>query len=147
MGNSGSSAGGAPAAPAEPSYFQQANAAYDQVVKSIIRPPRCEYEKGALGPASFAFVGISYIRKDFTVLNPRGMKVHCSHWMPLPTERRSETIPCVVYMHGNSSSRVEALPMLSLVLSMGATLLSFDFCGSGHSEGEVSMSMSMCVCV
>lgn len=39
-------------------------------------------------------------------------------------------------MHGNSSARVEALPQLSLVLSLGATMLAFDFTGSGHSEGD-----------
>jgi alpha/beta superfamily hydrolase len=39
-------------------------------------------------------------------------------------------------MHGNSSSRLEALSALSLVLSLGATLLAFDFAGSGRSEGE-----------
>jgi hypothetical protein len=39
-------------------------------------------------------------------------------------------------MHGNSSARVEALSQLSLVLSLGATMVSFDFCGSGLSDGE-----------
>ena len=39
-------------------------------------------------------------------------------------------------MHGNSSSRLEALPQLSLVLHIGATLLTFDFAGSGMSGGE-----------
>jgi alpha/beta superfamily hydrolase len=39
-------------------------------------------------------------------------------------------------MHGNSSARVEALTQLSLVLSLGAQLVSFDFTGSGKSDGE-----------
>lgn len=39
-------------------------------------------------------------------------------------------------MHGNSSARVEALPQLSLALSLGATLVAFDFAGSGRSGGE-----------
>jgi alpha/beta superfamily hydrolase len=39
-------------------------------------------------------------------------------------------------MHGNSSARVEGLPELALCLSIGATMLSFDFAGSGQSEGE-----------
>lgn len=41
-----------------------------------------------------------------------------------------------MYMHGNSSARVEALPQLSLALTLGATLVAFDFAGSGKSEGE-----------
>ena len=45
-------------------------------------------------------------------------------------------MPCLIYMHGNSSARVEGLPQLPLALSIGATLLAFDFSGSGLSEGE-----------
>ena len=39
-------------------------------------------------------------------------------------------------MHGNSSARLEGIPQLTTVLSIGATLLSFDFSGSGLSDGE-----------
>jgi pimeloyl-ACP methyl ester carboxylesterase len=39
-------------------------------------------------------------------------------------------------MHGNSSARIEVLPQLSLILSLGATVLAFDFSGSGMSDGE-----------
>lgn len=39
-------------------------------------------------------------------------------------------------MHGNSSARLEALPQLTLALSLGATLVAFDFSGSGLSGGE-----------
>ena len=39
-------------------------------------------------------------------------------------------------MHGNSSARLEGIPQLTTVLSLGATLLSFDFSGSGQSEGD-----------
>ena len=58
-----------------------------------------------------------------------------SHWQPRGW-RRADQLPCVVYMHGNSSARVEALPQLSLALSLGATLVAFDFAGSGRSGGE-----------
>ena len=39
-------------------------------------------------------------------------------------------------MHGNSSARPEAIPQLSLALSLGATLVAFDFAGSGRSGGD-----------
>ena len=45
-------------------------------------------------------------------------------------------VPCMIYMHGNSSARVEAIPQLSLCLSLGICLLAFDFAGSGMSDGE-----------
>ena len=39
-------------------------------------------------------------------------------------------------MHGNSSARLEAIPQLAMVLSLGICLVSFDFTGSGLSGGE-----------
>jgi pimeloyl-ACP methyl ester carboxylesterase len=51
-------------------------------------------------------------------------------------ERTSDRIPVVIYMHGNSSARVEVLPQLSYLLSLGLAVFSFDFAGSGKSDGE-----------
>ena len=42
----------------------------------------------------------------------------------------------MIYLHGNSSARVEALPQLAPCLSIGASVFAFDFAGSGQSEGE-----------
>jgi len=39
-------------------------------------------------------------------------------------------------MHGNSSARVEVIPQLSYLLSLGLAVFSFDFAGSGKSDGE-----------
>ena len=64
----------------------------------------------------------------------RGYLLACSMWQPV--DRGTEKAPCIIYMHGNSSARVEALPQLTLTLSLGCTFLSFDFAGSGLSEGE-----------
>lgn len=89
-----------------------------------------------LGPALFEFGGKQYERLDFMLCNPRGLGIVCSHWQPIPSHRHAPILPCVIYMHGNSSSRLEALPQLSLVLSLGATLVTFDFTGSGQSDGD-----------
>ena len=45
-------------------------------------------------------------------------------------------MPVVLYLPGNSSSRVEAVPLLPYLLPMNITVLAFDFSGSGRSEGE-----------
>mmetsp|Transcript_27910 Transcript_27910/g.56238 ORF Transcript_27910/g.56238 Transcript_27910/m.56238 type:complete len:459 (+) Transcript_27910:67-1443(+) len=128
----------AAAAPEEkkPSYWEQASDGYEQLVNAIIRPPRAEYEDAHLGPREFKFAGRQFRRRDFNLRNERGMKIVCSHWEPFDRERRAAELPCIVYMHGNSSARVEAVPQLSLALSLGATLLAFDFTGSGQSDGE-----------
>jgi pimeloyl-ACP methyl ester carboxylesterase len=89
-----------------------------------------------LGPTTFFFAGKHFQRIDFELINPRNMKIHCSLWEPTTEDRPCPTMPCVIYMHGNSSSRLESLSALSMVLAMGASLLAFDFSGSGLSDGD-----------
>lgn len=125
-----------PKTPEQMSYYTMIKQAYQELVNAIIRPPRCQYELQHLGPAIFEFCGKTFQRTDFEIRNPRGHKIVCSLWEPTSQYRPNPILPCVIYMHGNSSARVEALPQLSMVLSLGATLLSFDFSGSGLSEGD-----------
>ena len=143
MGNSSSSsqssaASGEPAeaVPKPPSYYSMVKNSYQALVNAIIRPPRSKYEVSKLGPEQFLFCGKTITRKDFNLVNPREQRFCCSMWEPIDRDRANPLLPCVIYMHGNSSSRLESLSALSLVLSLGATLLSFDFAGSGHSDGD-----------
>lgn len=66
--------------------------------------------------------------------NKRKLKLECSHFEPVI--RPCERLPCVVYLHGNSSSRLEALACLDVLLTSNITLFCFDFSGCGLSEGE-----------
>jgi len=116
------------------SYFQMAKLGYQELVNAIIRPPRADYKMEALGPPAFTFCGKRFTRTDFTLKTKRGVNLECSHWEPV--ERITDKIPIVIYMHGNSSARVEVLPQLSYLLSMGVAVFSFDFAGSGKSDGE-----------
>lgn len=52
------------------------------------------------------------------------------------TKKRSRRHPVVIYLHGNSSARVEVVPQLGHLLSLGVTVVAFDFSGSGMSDGE-----------
>mmetsp|Transcript_14316 Transcript_14316/g.23697 ORF Transcript_14316/g.23697 Transcript_14316/m.23697 type:complete len:462 (+) Transcript_14316:162-1547(+) len=120
--------------PSQPSYYQMAKQGYQELVNAIIRPPRCQYSEQHLGPSKFKFCGKEFQRTDFKVTNPRNLEVCCSHWEP--KERSNPILPCVIYMHGNSSSRLECLPNLAMLLSLGITVLAIDFAGSGSSEGD-----------
>ena len=117
-------------------YIAMIKDSYQALVNAIIRPPRSQYETNQLGPTKFHFCGKNFQRTDFTLTNIRNLSIQCSMWEPVAEERPSDILPCVIYMHGNSSSRLESLSTLSMVLSIGACLLSFDFCGSGKSDGE-----------
>ena len=88
----------------------------------------------ALGPPAFNFCGKRFTRTDFTLRTKRGYNLECSHWEPV--ERATDRIPAVIYMHGNSSARVEVIPQLSYLLSLGVAVFAFDFAGSGKSDGE-----------
>ena len=60
----------------------------------------------------------------------------CSFWEPYDEEREYTRLPCVVYLHGNSSSRCEAIAEIKYLLPLNITVFSFDFSGCGKSEGE-----------
>lgn len=120
--------------PKKMGYVAMAKMGYQELVNAIIRPPRAEYKEETLGPPAFLFCGKRFTRTDFALKTKRGLNLQCSHWEPV--ERASDRIPVVIYMHGNSSARVEVLPQLSYLLSLGIAVFSFDFAGSGKSDGE-----------
>lgn len=109
---------------------------YDDLWKAVIRPPRDVYNDSDLGPEKFNIKGKNYKRTDFTLTNNRDLKLYCSYWEPYDEEREVERLPCVVYLHGNSSSRAEAATEVKILLPMNVTLFAFDFAGCGRSEGE-----------
>ena len=109
---------------------------YDDLWKAIIRPGRDIYEQEELGPFKFEINGKCYKRTDFELINNRGLKLICSFWEPFDEEREKINLPCVIYLHGNSSSRCEAYAEVKYLLPRNICLFSFDFCGCGRSEGE-----------
>ena len=109
---------------------------YDHLWKAIIRPGRDEYKQEELGPFKFEIKGNCYKRTDFELINNRGLKLICSFWEPFDEEREKVNLPCVIYLHGNSSSRCEAYAEVKYLLPKNICLFSFDFCGCGKSEGD-----------
>jgi|UPI0004B2A8BC pimeloyl-ACP methyl ester carboxylesterase len=122
--------------PPRPSYWQMAKDGYDELVNAIIRPPRADYDARELGPKTFSVRNRRFKRTDFELQNKMFLKIQCSHWEPYERTEAQAQLPCVVYLHGNSSCRCEALEYVETVLSLGVTLLSVDFAGCGQSEGQ-----------
>lgn len=108
---------------------------YNDLWKAIIRPPRESYRILDLGDQEFTMANRNFIRTDFTLLSIRGLKIIGSHYEPIESERISPILPCVIYLHGNCSSRLEAQNSIFL-LTGNITLVSIDFPGCGLSEGE-----------
>ncbi|KAL4429458.1 hypothetical protein ABPG74_001303 [Tetrahymena malaccensis] len=107
---------------------------YSDLWKAIIRPPRDEYTIEELGPTEFKISGVRVKRTDIDIKNKQGLTLKCSHFEPI--KRPCQELPCVIYLHGNSSSRMESLNCLKVLLPQNITLFSFDFAGCGLSDGE-----------
>ena len=109
---------------------------YSDLWKAIIRPPRDTYVLADLGHTQFEIEHRVYKRTDFQLVNGRGLKLECSWFEPADEERLAEALPCVVYLHGNCSSRTESMPAVQVLLPAKITVFCFDFSGCGLSEGE-----------
>eukprot|EP01067_Filipodium_phascolosomae_P008928 Filipodium_phascolosomae@DN7847_c0_g1_i1.p1 len=117
-------------------FFTRFHEQYAELWRAIIRPPRDIYEIRELGATRFELESRKYQRSDFVLVNKRGQRLVCSHFEPVEDERICECLPCVIYLHGNCSSRMEALGCLPSLLPQDITVVSFDFSGSGLSDGE-----------
>lgn len=109
---------------------------YENLWKAVIRPNRDQYQTKELGLDKFIIKGKYYKRTDFSIINNRNIKLQCSFWEPFDEERDHEKMPCVIYLHGNCSSRCEAVGEAKYLLPLNICLFAFDFAGCGQSEGD-----------
>ncbi|KAL3828835.1 hypothetical protein ACJIZ3_017637 [Penstemon smallii] len=108
----------------------------EQLINFIIRPPRAEYNpKNDLLDQEFVLKGKWYQRKDVEVVNSRGDVLQCSHYMPIVLPE-GNSLPCVIYCHGNSGCRTDASEAAIILLPSNITVFTLDFSGSGLSGGE-----------
>lgn len=107
---------------------------YEDYWRAVIRPPREMYTLMQLGPTEFMIDGVSCNRQDLTLTNVHGFAIAASHYFP-SREQRPDW-PCVVFCHGNSSSRLEAYECVKVCMTRRLSVFCFDFSGCGMSEGE-----------
>ena len=114
----------------------QIEISYETLWKSIIRPPRDEYDIDQLGEKKFYHKGKVFIRHDYELINKRGNLIKCSFLEHDINTRSDYLMPVVIYLHGNSSSRIEGFRNAPDLLKNGINIVMFDFAGCGLSEGE-----------
>lgn len=103
----------------------------------VIRPPRTTYTTRQLGPSEFKVAGIPASRRDVRLRTPRGTKLECSHYVPhQDLQYTLKKLPVVIYLHGNSSSRLEAANLVATLIAQRISLFCFDAAGCGLSEGD-----------
>jgi len=109
---------------------------YETLWKAIIRPHRDIYKIKDLGNPKFSFFARTYIRKDYDLISSEGYLMKCSFYEPEISFRPKKIMPVVLYLHGNSSSRLEGMGVLREVLKRDMNLFTIDFPGCGLSEGD-----------
>ncbi|CAD8081056.1 unnamed protein product [Paramecium sonneborni] len=108
-------------------YFQNG---LNQICQQIIRPARAEYTIYDL--SSFQIQEESqYLREDFDIINPRQEVIKVSQYIG---QQKSDV--CIIYLHTANGSRMEVTKYVSMIIKNGFALISFDFTGSGMSDGE-----------
>ena len=74
----------------KPSLYQMAKIGYQELCNAIIRPPRSKYPMEVLGPEEFTFCNNKFVRKDFGVVNERGLLLECSMWKRVYADEEEE---------------------------------------------------------
>eukprot|EP00928_Gymnodinium_smaydae_P022317 TRINITY_DN18792_c0_g1_i1.p1 TRINITY_DN18792_c0_g1~~TRINITY_DN18792_c0_g1_i1.p1 ORF type:complete len:504 (-),score=89.96 TRINITY_DN18792_c0_g1_i1:138-1649(-) len=115
------------------SWLGRVSDTYNLLWKMVIRPPRDVYDMEELGPQKFRMGRRVYERQDVELQSHRGT-LQCSHFVQSKSSVPAR--PCVVYLHGNCSSRLEAFDVLPVLLPRGFTVFCLDLSGSGRSDGE-----------
>ena len=88
------------------------NLSYENLWKSIIRPPRDIYSENDLGSKRYKRNNNKYYtRTDYSIMSTRGFLIKCSFYEEELSTREKFQMPVVVYLHGNSSSRIEGKKM------------------------------------
>lgn len=118
----------------EASWYSWLSKPYNMLWKALIRPPRARYSLSDLGVSIFVYGNHVFQRQDIQLQNYRGQKLECSHFYMRGGLALRQL--CVLYLHGNCSSRLETFYVLPALLSRGLSVFCLDLAGSGWSGGE-----------
>ncbi|KAL4501612.1 hypothetical protein ABPG72_018663 [Tetrahymena utriculariae] len=114
-------------------FFQGLSEKYNEIWKHIISPQRQIYFLNDLGPKIQIVRNVPIIRYDVDLKNSREQILRCTFYAPDSYDKSK--MGCVIYLHGNASSRIEALTTFNYVLPR-SILFCFDFAGAGKSDGQ-----------
>jgi predicted alpha/beta-fold hydrolase len=103
------------------------------LINFIVNPGKAIYSMDELGkyPKKPDSTNL-YSRDDFQITVKRNgvdIKLECSLYL------LNKPAPCIIYMHGNASCRVEGYNNIDIAAATNCHLFVFDFAGTGKSEG------------
>lgn len=107
----------------------------NKAVELIVRPPRLEYNLEQFPTTMRDSFGNIYSRHSVTMYNDRNQRIIGSIYLQQGLDP-FEGGPCVIYLHGNSSSQKEGKFLVPNICSRRVSMFCFDFSGSGNSDGD-----------
>ena len=130
--------------PKNESMSQFANRMFNRSLEILIQPDRMQYTSSQLIPS------IEY-SDEFTVIECDvkgpfdGELLHGVLWKNISNNNSnsSNSKRCVLYLHNNTRSVVDALEILTLCKHINADLLAFDLPGCGKSTGMLASCLNI----
>ena len=107
----------------------------DKAVNAIIRPPRRHYNVEQLPLIVEASNKKIFVRHPLNFSNSRDQKIVGSIYVNEGQDIMNGG-PCIIYMHGNSSSQLEGQFLVPNLCPHGVAVYCFDFAGCGESDGD-----------
>jgi pimeloyl-ACP methyl ester carboxylesterase len=106
-----------------------------RALRALIRPSRFSYNRSAI-PFQVSVGGFGkFLRFPVTFTNRRGERLVGSVYSSDRTTPFHGG-PCVLYLHGNAASQLEAQFLVPNLCPHGIFVASFDFAGCGCSDGD-----------
>jgi hypothetical protein len=110
---------------------------FEECCKKLIEPSRLKYDTTDLNESILNYE--SFEVKEFTIVS-KGLNLHCALWKNNTVEENETTFesstileednkPCLIYLHTNTRSLIDAIEVLPLADKAGCHVLSFDFPG------------------
>ncbi|CAD8154764.1 unnamed protein product [Paramecium octaurelia] len=107
----------------------------EKLWKPIVRPPRHCYHLKDLGNDLFKIKDTITKRTDFEIYNNRNQKLQCSLFEPINMQGNPH--PCMIYLHGNSSSRIEAFTIIEYLIPANISVCGIDLSGIQNKVDKV----------
>jgi hypothetical protein len=131
--------------PSKETTWQFFSRSSDRFVNSLVNPRRMSYSTQDLHPSRYSSpiysipADTSWECTEFNVFS-QNVTLHCAFWKVKNSAPISFPV-CILYLHTNLRSLVDALEVLPLAASLSASILSVDLPGCGQSKGQLSASM------
>eukprot|EP01033_Poteriospumella_lacustris_P002351 gene2351-1715_t len=142
--------------PENETIYQFYSRSYQKLCNRIVAPERFKYDPST----DLAVEGYQHNEYD---VYARGNTLHMCHWAPKDPkasfsahgssrataaeseDEEPETLPslCIVYLHTNMRSLVDAKETIPVATMLGAHVISFDLPGCGKSEGQLGGNLDL----